>query len=94
MRTFDELCRDLTAKRRDLGLIEVWAVECMELDETAEVLTGTLYAHYKAWAQSNGSVPMSHRAVSNRLKASGLETRRTGAGRWWIGFRLKGTQTI
>lgn len=61
--------------------------EC-ELDEKAEVGSGSLYAAYKDWCNDSNEKAVSSNVFKEKLTRLGLEVKRKEKGMVWVGLRL------
>jgi putative DNA primase/helicase len=55
----------------------------------AKVKLRTLFETYQNWCDENGEKPSSERFFGMRLKEMGLEQKRTGESRFWVGIGIR-----
>jgi P4 family phage/plasmid primase-like protien len=69
--------------RVDQDVVGAWLLECTEEAPGQEVLSGELYANYRAWATDNGLRPVSSSTFGRQLGERNFNQRQSNGKRYW-----------
>ncbi|MBF0461873.1 MAG: hypothetical protein HQL87_10795 [Magnetococcales bacterium] len=75
------------AYRSESDLIGQFLEECCVLAPAAETSATVIYGRYKAWADANGTRPITSSMLTRKLVELGIQTRRSG-GTWFVGVSV------